>query len=77
MPRFGYRSDDDRRILQSLEPDAARRFDALIKQQARSDQRHRERLAPPNASDRLSARLANFTHGAGGGTKRPTLHVEA
>jgi hypothetical protein len=67
------RSSEDTAILRSLEPEAARDFDALLQRQARDDAKANEMAAPPNAGELLSRRVAEFAYGAGGGRKRRTL----
>lgn len=59
-------------MLEQLPPDAARVFENLIKRQHRSDRRHAEHRADfEEEFSSMSGSQAHWTHGPGGGRRRP------
>lgn len=61
---------DDVAALNALEPDAAKELENLIRSQHRGQSRFRERC-PVGLHEMDEARAARWSHGAGGGRRRP------
>jgi hypothetical protein len=75
--RFPHRTAADVAALNALDPQAARELDKLLLAQYREEQAHRahqtvESDLGPNALEQLHAATATrWSHGAGGGRRRP------
>lgn len=69
--RFPGLTAADVAALNALEPAMARELEALIRSQERSDRRHR-RLCPVLLDERDEGHHARWSHGPGGGRRRPT-----
>lgn len=76
LRRFPHLTRADVELLEQLEPDAARAFEAFLRQQHRGDREHRARQTPEadlgnDALERLHARRSSrWSHGPGGGRQR-------
>lgn len=80
--RFPGLSREDVEVLEQLPPGAARAYERELRSQLRSEQRHRHHttvqsdLADPAVLERPSGPTSSrWSHGPGGGRKRPTLEA--
>lgn len=75
--RFSHLSAADARLLECLDPAAAREFERELRAQAKSDERHAEMHAATGASQSLerieATRSARWNHGTGGGRVTPRM----
>lgn len=75
--RFPGLTAEDVAALNALDPAAARELERELRAQARRDKRHQANETPeaelaPGALEQLhAARAARWSHGAGGGRRRP------